>query len=404
MSRRSRPSRVLLSVLVGVLLAGTVAGDRALGGFPTEKWDRLTREDLHRLHRDLGESIALLRVSGFEVTPQDVTGWLRDLGTSGYLAGGSTAMSLFRYDAATGNFFVIAQAEWRLALTESSDTGKACGRLSLTGDPYEPLSFTDIRCPESEKPSFRSDPPCPVWGCSADHALLAQTVLRVQRARWATSPGSPVTLTPRPSPNQPVGDLRADSTELRCVQGTRDLGVHAAYVDGRGAAVRLCAVPGLPSTGTESSRGNAYYVPRSRGEAIVNVRVSGAVRALVRAARREGINLSATSSFRTMRHQRDLCKMDVGCRAGDYTLVAPPGWSQHQLGVAIDFSGTGVTGTRSCGRPATDATSRVWQFLRRHAGQYGFRQYAAESWHWDALPGPARCYQPGQTSRGRGAG
>lgn len=390
---RAVRSRAVLSLLAGLLIVGAIAGAiHALDVFSSEKNAERARKDLHRMHRDLGESVALLHASGFEVTARDVRDWLRDLGTGEYLAGGSTAMRILRADTAAGEFLVIAQVESRDTRIWSRGTGQACGRLSLTPRPDEPVTVTDTRCPDgSEGTSIRFVPPCPAEGCATDRHLLGETILRVQRARSGTPAGSQMTLAPLPSPTRPVGELRSDSTELRCARGTRDIGVHAGYADGRVASVRLCAIAELPSTGAESSPGSAYYVPRARGEAIVNVRVSGAVRALVRAARRDGIQLSATSSFRTMRHQRDLCTGDDGCRAGEYTLVARPGWSQHQLGVAVDFSGTSVTGSRSCRRPAKDPESRVWQFLRRHASAYGFRQYAAESWHWDALPGPGRC-------------
>ncbi|UMG91846.1 D-alanyl-D-alanine carboxypeptidase family protein [Nocardioides sp. TF02-7] len=266
-----------------------------------------------------------------------------------------------------------------------------------------PLTLTDVPCPDDVGTAEPPVAACPVGGCPADRTVLARTVLRVERARWDAPPGSAVTLTPRPVPTRPVGDLRADSTALRCAPGTRDVGVRAGYVDGRRVAVRLCAVPHLPSSGAESTASSRYHVPGARGRAVVNARISGAVRALVEAARREGLRLSANSSFRTMRHQRDLCREDPGCRRGDHTLVAPPGHSQHQLGVAVDFSGTRVTGGRSCDRRAEDPASRVWRFLRRHAARFGFRQYAAESWHWDALSAPGRCGDPVTPRRPRAA-
>ena len=146
-----------------------------------------------------------------------------------------------------------------------------------------------------------------------------------------------------------------------------------------------------PLVGADASE-HLFSVASGLESMVVGEReIAGQVRRALTAARRDGIRLSASSSFRTMRHQRSLCREDPGCRSGDYTLVAPPGYSQHQLGVAIDVTGTRVTATQSCEHRAQDPGSRVWRFLSRHAGRFGFRQYAAESWHWDALPGRARC-------------
>lgn len=394
--RCRRPVRISLYLLAILVALGAVAGTIEVANGPGSdtKWDRLAREDLRRMHRDLGESVALLRASGFEITARDVIAWLRGLDTGGYLAGGSTSMSMYHHDAGADRFLVVAHGTWRNATTESTWTGDACARLALTGETQEPLRFADVRCPEGVKEAAAADmapQPCPVGGCAEDDTVLARTVLRVQRARWDTPVGSSVALSPLPVPTRPIGDLRASSTALRCTPGTRDLGARAAYVDGRRVSVRLCAIPELASSGAESSPRSEYYIRGARGQAVVNARVSGATQALVRAADRRGIRLSATSSFRTMRHQRHLCSEDPGCRSGNYTLVAPPGHSQHQLGVAIDFAGTRVTADGSCDRRAEDRTNPVWQFLRRHASRFGFRQYAAESWHWDALPAPARC-------------
>jgi hypothetical protein len=60
--------------------------------------------------------------------------------------------------------------------------------------------------------------------------------------------------------------------------------------------------------------------------------------------------------------------------------------------MAIDLIGTWVRGKQSCGRGrAVDPASEVWAFMEQHARDFGFRQYAAESWHWDASGSEDRC-------------
>ncbi|QIK66242.1 hypothetical protein G7072_07685 [Nocardioides sp. HDW12B] len=113
---------------------------------------------------------------------------------------------------------------------------------------------------------------------------------------------------------------------------------------------------------------------------------------LHRRAAERGVPLFANSAFRSRERQRDLCRADADCRQGDHTYIAPPGYSNHQLGVAVDFAGTYATGGTTCGRRrATDPGSRVWRFLEREASAVGLQQYSAESWHWDAFSGASRC-------------
>ena len=173
--------------------------------------------------------------------------------------------------------------------------------------------------------------------------------------------------------------------EPTCAPGTVGLGRHEVWRLGARGTARLCAVRGFPSRSAESTPGSRWYVAGARGRVIVQARVSGRVAALHRRAQRRGLSLAATSSYRTMAHQQALCRADARCSRGDYTYVARPGHSAHQLAVAIDFRGTSVRGRLTCGAGrARDGHSRVWRFLQDHARDFGFRQYAPESWHWDA--------------------
>lgn len=199
---------------------------------------------------------------------------------------------------------------------------------------------------------------------------------------------------PSPPPTRPliVGDLGADSTTIPCAHGTYSLGTRAGYFDGTRLRIRLCAVRGFHSIAPESTPGTNYYIRGSRGNVIVNARVSGAVEALFTFARKHGVTLSANSSYRSMRYQRALCADDRDCRHRNYIYVARPGWSNHQLGVAIDVADIYGTGGRTCARArATDPASPSWQLLDRYAHRFGYRQYSAETWHWDPLHGPDRC-------------
>lgn len=177
-----------------------------------------------------------------------------------------------------------------------------------------------------------------------------------------------------------------------CAPGTRDLGHHDGYADGRRHRILLCAVDGLPSDSPESTPGTRHYLKGANGDAVVHAQISRGTTRLRRLAERQGVELGVTSSFRTHEHQRELCDEDPGCAGGDHRLVSPAGHSSHQMGLALDFRGTGATGTRSCAKArATDPESRVWRFLNQHADRHGLRQYAAESWHWESAHLPTAC-------------
>ncbi len=174
--------------------------------------------------------------------------------------------------------------------------------------------------------------------------------------------------------------LYADSTSVACAPNTKDLGKQDGYTEGRKVPIKICAVSNLPGFGDESKGG--YGVTGADGKTIVNSRVSGAAYALTEAAKKDGLTLSSTSAFRTMAHQEALCPCDgVG--------IALPGRSNHQMGVAIDFTMADPSkfpnSRSSCinvkGRCSAPG-DKVWEWLDKNAGQFGFKPYDAEYWHW----------------------
>ena len=117
----------------------------------------------------------------------------------------------------------------------------------------------------------------------------------------------------------PVGDIFADSTGVPCAAGTTNVGVADGYHRNSLIRIRLCSVPNLTSTSEESTPGSRYYIAGSNGKALVNSRVSGAVLAMVDAARGSGVPISVGSSYRTMGTSRS-------CGA---TTPTPPSWPRR---------------------------------------------------------------------------
>jgi LAS superfamily LD-carboxypeptidase LdcB len=108
------------------------------------------------------------------------------------------------------------------------------------------------------------------------------------------------------------------------------------------------------------------------GGAEAEVQTAVAFRAMARAASRAGLDLRIRSGFRTHAKQ---AKLYNEYRRGSGNLAAPPGFSNHESGRALDLK-------------ITD--DKVYAWLERHAASYGFhRTVSGEPWHWEFLGGYA---------------
>jgi hypothetical protein len=183
--------------------------------------------------------------------------------------------------------------------------------------------------------------------------------------------------------DQPIGNMSDPSENVACDPRTTDLGVHDGYTNGSKLSIRLCALPNLPSSGATSTPNSGFYIEGANQHAIVNSRVSGAFYSLVEAAKTSGINLTSNSSFRSMAQQESLWASNP-----NPTFVAKPGYSNHQLGIAIDFDIPGSTTSSSscvtingiCTPPNDQSGHYAW--LTANAPSFGIHQYKNEFWHF----------------------
>jgi hypothetical protein len=98
----------------------------------------------------------------------------------------------------------------------------------------------------------------------------------------------------------------------------------------------------------------------------VEVKTATKYLAMKAAARKAGVALKIVSGFRTMAKQRELYRL---YKLGKGNLAAPPGYSNHQSGLALDLN-TSAPG--------------VYSWLSKHASTYGFRRTVpSEAWHWE---------------------
>ncbi|BAC90318.1 M15 family metallopeptidase [Gloeobacter violaceus] len=114
-------------------------------------------------------------------------------------------------------------------------------------------------------------------------------------------------------------------------------------------------------------------------------------RQLVQAARAEGVILVTLSGFRSERYQQEVYARQLG-KAGTTstaTLInAPPGYSEHHTGYAIDFGDGTVPGANL--RPRFEQTV-AFRWLTANARKFGFemsfpkdnpQRVSYEPWHW----------------------
>jgi len=110
---------------------------------------------------------------------------------------------------------------------------------------------------------------------------------------------------------------------------------------------------------------------------------------MVVAAAADGVRLLMVSGFRDFAYQADLIrrKLNAGQTIKEILKVnAPPGFSQHHTGCAVDIATPGS-------RPLTEEfeNSEAFQWLGEHASEFGFSLsyprdnpcgFIYEPWHW----------------------
>lgn len=185
------------------------------------------------------------------------------------------------------------------------------------------------------------------------------------------------------SVNVDVGSIGESSVGIPCdPRSKKDHGVRDGYTNGTLVKIRVCELPNLPSSGQESQ--NQYGFTEASGGALVNSRVSGAFYNLAEAMKKAKLPLvQATSAFRTNEHQIAL--------QGGPNPAAPPGESNHQLGVAIDFqfpsAGNSTGNCRTGNGICTLKGDPVYDWLVANASRYGLKQLDIEFWHWSPTGG-----------------
>ncbi|MEO8700170.1 MAG: D-alanyl-D-alanine carboxypeptidase family protein [Kofleriaceae bacterium] len=102
------------------------------------------------------------------------------------------------------------------------------------------------------------------------------------------------------------------------------------------------------------------------GWATVEVKTARAFVKMRDAAAADGVELEIWSGFRTYERQAELY---AAWRKRMGNEAAPPGYSNHQSGRALDL---------------VVREEATWQWLEKHARRFGFRRTVKrEPWHWE---------------------
>ena len=165
-----------------------------------------------------------------------------------------------------------------------------------------------------------------------------------------------------------------------------------------GISIDAVAARGLRECAEATNLENAETGADGRDHLLVPA-AARAWRTLKAAALLDGVTLFIVSAFRSVDRQAEIVrgKLATGVSVNDVLAIcAPPGFSEHHTGRAVDLS---TPGTRSLEVEFDQTTAYAW--LTSRGGEFGFRLsypignpwgYQYEPWHWcfhDAQPGSA---------------
>ncbi|MEZ4319966.1 MAG: M15 family metallopeptidase [Myxococcota bacterium] len=175
-----------------------------------------------------------------------------------------------------------------------------------------------------------------------------------------------------------VSHVSLTSAGLRVVSGDGSHGVDVWRVPLEGGRATREAWDAVSGTGSREVEGWDGGVKRPlKVEAVhghpVEQATARAFRKMERAAGESGVRIEVVSGFRTWDEQQTLydCYLSGDCNGGH--LAAPPGFSNHQSGLALDLN-THVPAVRS--------------WLKRNGSVYGFAATVrSEPWHWEYVGG-----------------
>ncbi len=145
---------------------------------------------------------------------------------------------------------------------------------------------------------------------------------------------------------------------------------------------------------------NLYYVPKDLMELPKNISLSHIclqkdaeveLEKMIADAKLAGFEIKVTSGFRDHDTQSEILKRWIAIRGNEaYSRIAKPGYSEHQLGLAVDVSGASIGYTSAAKK---FGNSKEVEWLLKNSPNYGFimsypegkediTNYNYEPWHY----------------------
>lgn len=161
--------------------------------------------------------------------------------------------------------------------------------------------------------------------------------------------------------------------------------VDASYLD-VGPEVPLEDKTYIPSSLVELAKSVSKYA-----NLCVKEEVAQALNLMISDAKKENLNIIVSSGFRDYNTQKSILDTNIASGNKNATkLIAKPGHSEHQLGVAIDFTSPSIGNVSATGKFG-DTLESKW--LEENASKYGFvlsypkgkediTGYLYEPWHY----------------------
>lgn len=183
---------------------------------------------------------------------------------------------------------------------------------------------------------------------------------------------APTSVAPGDLPTQE--QFTQDSANVACPEGTTDLGAGTGGFNGERIPIRLCSIAGTVCTGSDCRAGDLGG--KARGEVVVNSLVAPHFMKWLEAVRADGHDPQFSSSFRSWETQASFSGGNV----------ASVGYSNHQMGAAVDISGLpGGYNRHNCTGFAADGSCKSnapeWSSYHKRGVENGALFHDEEFWH-----------------------